>query len=219
MRHPVCENCGAAASPPHGDKQLPAVTTRTRGKAPPQGLKTATDADARRTSGRTSQWTRTSRAADASGHGRGSDADTSGRVRGLNADAPNRERTRTRLGRGRTSDADSPRTRTRLGRGRAADTDAPRPRACGQTGWSPTAAPKQRGTPADAGGKILVLLSILLISARGALARSDCSHFRKYALFIALAIDPSPLEAFASWGAGWLIERQNKNRRSQQQDS
>ena len=43
----------------------------------------------------------------------------------------------------------------------------------------------------------------------------DCSHFRKYTLFIALAIDLSPLEACASWGAGWLIERQNENRRSQ----
>ena len=114
----------------------------------------------------------------------------SGRGRASDADAP---RTRTCLGRGRASDADAPRTRTRLGRGRAADTDAPRPRACGQIGWSPTAAPKQRRTPADAGGTILVLLSILLIVARGALARSDFSHFRKYALFIALAIDPSPL--------------------------
>ena len=88
------------------------------------------DADARRTSGWTSQWTRTSRAADASGRGRGSDADASGRGRGSDADAPNHERTRTRLGRGRASAADVPRTRTCLGRGRASDADAPRTRAC-----------------------------------------------------------------------------------------
>ena len=33
-RNPVCENCGAAASLPHGDKQLPAVTTRARSPLP-----------------------------------------------------------------------------------------------------------------------------------------------------------------------------------------
>ena len=93
-------------------------------------VKMVMDADAQRTSGWTSQWTRTSRAADASGRGRGSDADASGRGRGSDADAPNHERTRTRLGRGRASAADVPRTRTCLGRGRASDADAPRTRAC-----------------------------------------------------------------------------------------
>ena len=97
------------------------------------------DADAQRTSRRTSQWTRTSRAADASGRGRSSDADASGCGCGSDADAPNRERMRTRLGRERASDADAPRTRTRLGRGRATDANAQR------TDAERTQAPSGRG--------------------------------------------------------------------------